>query len=111
MVQIKNVDGNAALRGKRRKPRAVPPEMLGPAVGAGVKEADDFPGGRIDSRNIWPFTKVTFETTQREVVERGLSTMLSRNGMIDLEPSTPMALPRVAILANLLGTLFDAMAK
>ena len=63
MVQIKNVDGNAALRGKRHKPRAVPPEMLGPHVGPGVKEGDDFPGGRIDSRDIWPLAKVAFETT------------------------------------------------
>ena len=40
-----------------------PPEMLGPDVGPGVKEADDFPGGRIDSRNIWPLAKVAFEAT------------------------------------------------
>jgi hypothetical protein len=111
MVQIKNVDGNAALRGKRRKPRAVPPEMLGPDVGPGVKEGDDFPAGRIDSRDIWPFAKVAFETTQREVVECGLSAVLPRNGMINLEPSTPIALLRVAILAKLLGTLFHAMTK
>jgi len=66
---------------------------------------------RIHSRDIRTFVSVAVETGQREVIRHGLSSMLTRHDVIQLEWRPVQSLGHPAVFATPRGTLPDLVRQ
>ena len=65
--------------------RAIKSEMLGPKIKARVKQADELPRIGVKAGDVRTFEAIAVEASQRKVLYRCGSSMLSSNNVIDLK--------------------------
>jgi hypothetical protein len=76
-----------------------------------MKQPHHLAGCRIHSRDIRTFVSVAVETRQREVVRHGLSSVLARHDVIELEWRPVQSLWHPAVFATPGGTLPDLVRQ
>jgi hypothetical protein len=105
IIDVEDGDGGAALGCAADKSGTVPAEMPAPFVTAGIKEADDLSGARVDTRDVRSFGAVAEKAGQGQIARDGRPAMLAGNDVIDLEGEHAVVLVKLAVFAALMGTL------
>src|SRR6266404_7099519 len=73
-------------------------EMSSPLVAAGVKEAHDLSGIRVNSCKIGPFVQIALGACEGEILRNSRATMLPGNHVLDMKTQVGKILRQVTVL-------------
>lgn len=76
-----------------------------------MKQAGEFARLRIDARKVRAFVEIAMMTGERQILRRVIPFVLPRHDMFDVKPQWFLRLGQAAILAAILGTFADELAK
>jgi len=89
---------------KTPKSRAMPPEVVGPAVAAGMIELGDFMCYFVDFNEVWALVPIASGAGHGQVAESSFPAMLSGDDVVDLKRQSVSRLGQLAVLAQPPGT-------
>lgn len=104
LIQIEYRDGCPTARSHAHHHRPLPAKMIGPSVGAWMKQQNRTVGDRINASQVRPLLTVAFRATPRQILHRIIMPMLRGDDVIDIESSHIARLRKFAILAPITGT-------
>ncbi len=70
---------------KTPKSRAMPPEVVGPAVAAGMMELGDIMCFYVDSNDVWALVPIAPGAGQGQVAQLSFPAMLAGDDVVDLK--------------------------
>jgi hypothetical protein len=82
------IDVEDGYRGAGHRCRAnergtIPAEVFRPYVRSRIKKRCHFTGHRIVARNVWPLGRVAVGASETQIFQRGLTTVLLCNDVVD----------------------------
>src|SRR5208282_212616 len=89
---------------KTPKSRAMPLEMVGPAVVTGMIDIDNLMCFCVDSNEVLALVPIASGAGQGQVAESGFPTMLAGDDVVDLKGQSVSRLGQLAVLAQPPGT-------
>ena len=94
---------SGACHGRRANERgATPVEVLRPYVGSRIKKRCHFTGYRIVARNVWSLGRVALGASETQVLQRGLTTVLLGDDVVDFVRQDGACLRKLAVFAAVL---------
>ena len=85
-IDLKDLNGGPARRGQPDQLGCLPGKMFGPAVAAGMKQANHLAGDRVNPGKIRPFVFVAAQARPSQVGGKPRPAMLLGNDVIHLKP-------------------------
>jgi hypothetical protein len=82
----------------------MPPEVVGPAVAAGMIELGNLTYFLVDSNEVWALVPIASRAAQGQVAQAGLAAMLAGDDVVDLKGQSVRRLGQLAVLAQALRT-------
>ena len=97
-------DRRSTRGSKTPKSRAMPPEVVGPAVAARMIELSNLTCCLVDSNEVWALIPVASRAGQGQVAQLGFPAMLAGDDVVDLKGQSVRRLGQLAVLAQPPGT-------
>jgi hypothetical protein len=113
---LRRIDVEDGYRGAGHRRRAnergtIPAEVLRPYVRSRIKKRCHFTAHRIVARNVWPLGRVALGASETQVFQRGLTTVLLCNDVVDFVRQHSACLRKLAVFAVTLCSLPHLVPK